>query len=46
MPRFRYQPLAERLEQRRKACMDFLGAFLLAMSIFLPFALFWAGVWQ
>jgi hypothetical protein len=26
--------------------MGFLAAFLLAMSIFLPFALFWAGVWQ
>jgi cytochrome oxidase assembly protein ShyY1 len=46
MPRFRYLPLAERLEQRRKACMDFLAAFLLAMSIFLPFCLFYLGVWQ
>ena len=46
MPRFRYIPPTQRLEMRRKACMDFLAAFLLAMSIFLPFALFWAGVWQ
>jgi len=44
--RYTYQPLAERLEARRRAAMDFLAAFLLAMSIFLPFALFWAGVWQ
>jgi hypothetical protein len=46
MPRFRYLPPDERTESRCKAAMDFLAAFLLAMSIFLPFALFWAGVWQ
>ena len=41
-----YSPLAERLEARRRAASGFLAAFLLAMSIFLPFCLFWAGVWQ
>jgi hypothetical protein len=46
MPRYRYRPLDEAVEERRRACMGFLAAFLLAMSIFLPFALFWAGVWQ
>lgn len=46
MPRFRYISPTERIEQRRKAAMDFLAAFLLAMSIFLPFCLFYLGVWQ
>lgn len=41
MTRYTYQPLAERLEARRRAAMDFLAAFLLAMSIAMPMALFW-----
>lgn len=40
MTRWTYSPLAERLEARRKAAMDFLAAFLLAMSIALPMAYF------
>ena len=46
MPRYRYLPPDERAESRCKAAMGFLAAFLLAMSIFLPFCLFWMGVWQ
>lgn len=44
MPRFRYQPLAERLESRCEAATGFLGAFLLAMCVFLPILLWWTGV--
>lgn len=40
MTRYTYRPLDERLEDRRKAAMDFLAAFLLAMSIALPMAYF------
>lgn len=38
---YRYRPLDERLEARRRAAMDFLAAFLLAMTIAMPMALFW-----
>lgn len=44
MPRFRYLPPEERAESRCKAAMDFLAAFLLAMSVFLPILLWWTGV--
>jgi hypothetical protein len=40
MTRYTYRPLDEAIEARRKAAMDFLGAFLLAMSIALPMAFF------
>jgi hypothetical protein len=39
--RYTYRPHAEAIEARRKAAMDFLGAFLLAMCIAMPLALFW-----
>ena len=41
MTRYTYRPLDERLEARRRAAMDFLAAFLLAMCIAMPMALFW-----
>lgn len=40
MTRYTYRPLDEAIEARRKAAMDFLAAFLLAMSIALPMAYF------
>ncbi len=40
MTRYTYRPLDERLEARRRAAMDFLAAFLLAMSIAAPMAYF------
>jgi hypothetical protein len=44
MPRFRYIPPTQRLESRCEAATGFLGAFLLAMSVFLPILLWWTGV--
>ncbi len=44
MPRFRYLPPATRLEERLEAAMGLLGAFLLAMFVFLPILLWWTGV--
>jgi hypothetical protein len=41
MTRYTYRPLDEAIEARRKAAMDFLAAFLLAMCIAMPLALFW-----
>lgn len=46
MTRYTYRPLAEAIEARRRAAMDVLAAFLLAMCVFLPFFLWFAGVWQ
>lgn len=42
--RYTYRPLDERLEARRRAAMDFLGAVFLAMGVVLPVALHWMGV--
>ena len=42
--RYRYLPLTERLEARRRAAMDVLGAVALAMGVVLPVALYWTGV--
>ena len=42
--RYTYQPLAERLEMRRRAAMDVLGAVLLALCVFLPLLLWSLGV--
>lgn len=41
---YRYQPFAERLETRRRAAMDVLGAVLLAFCVFLPLLLWSLGV--
>lgn len=35
---------AERIEARRQAVMDFLGAIFLAASVALPVALWWFGI--
>ena len=40
----RYLTLPERLEARRKAAIDLLGAFLLALCVFLPVCLWFTGV--
>jgi hypothetical protein len=43
MTRWTYSPLAERLERRREAILGLLGALFLALSIGIPFALyFWS----
>jgi len=39
--RYTYRPLDEAIEARRRAAMDVLGAFLLAMCVFLPLCLYW-----
>lgn len=39
--RYTYRPLDEAIEARRKAAMDVLAAFLLAMCVFLPLCLYW-----
>ncbi len=44
MPRFRYLPTTQHLETRCEAAMGLLGAFLLAMFVFLPILLWWTGV--
>lgn len=44
MTRYTYRPLDERLEARRRAAMDFLGAVALAIGVVLPVALHWMGV--
>lgn len=36
-----YQPLADRLEARRQAAMNVLGAVLFALCIATPVALWW-----
>jgi hypothetical protein len=44
MPRYRYLPPDTRLESRCEAVTGLLGAFLLAMFVFLPILLWWTGV--
>ena len=44
--RYTYRPLDEAIEARRRAACDLLAAFLLAMCVFLPFCLWFTGVWQ
>lgn len=41
MTRYTYRPLDEAIEARRRAAMDVLAAFLLAMCVFLPLCLYW-----
>ncbi len=44
MPRYRYRHPTDATESRCEAATGFLGAFLLAMSVFLPILLWWTGV--